>query len=231
MKIEILTLFPEIFAGFLSSSLIGKAQEKGLLSIALLQIRSFAEPPQYHVDDTPYGGGAGMVMRAEVLSRAIEDAKIRLPGARVVLLTPAGRCFSQSEAHRLSGLSELILICGRYEGVDQRVIDLLVDDEISIGDYVLMGGEIPAMAVIEATVRLVDKVVGNSESIVHESFSAADDGARLLEAPHYTRPPEFRGIAVPEVLKSGNHALIEKWRAEKSIDLTRTRRPDLLKKR
>ena len=172
-----------------------------------------------------------MVMRAEVLCRAIEDAKRRLPSAKVILLSPAGRRFDQDGAHGLSALSELILICGRYEGIDQRAIDLLVDEEYSIGDYVLMGGEVPAMAVIEATVRLIEDVVGNSDSILNESFARSPDGSRLLEAPQYTRPPEFRGLAAPEVLRSGNHAMIEKWRAEKSLELTRARRPDLLKKK
>lgn len=228
MRVEILTIFPEIFEGFLKASLIAKAIERGLLSISTTQIRDFADPPHYHVDDTPYGGGAGMVMRPEPLSRAIEAAKLRLPTAKVILLSASGEIFTQAKASDLSKLSELILICGRYEGVDQRAIDLHVDREICIGDYVLMGGEVPAMVLIEACVRLVPEVLGNSASTVEESFSS-NKAKPQLEAPHYTRPAEFRGAKVPEVLLSGNHAQIEKWRSEKGLEATRLRRPDLLK--
>lgn len=228
MRVEILTLFPEIFKGFFEASLIGKAIERGLLSVTITQIRDFADAPHYHVDDTPYGGGAGMVMRPEPLSRAIEAARSRLPNAKIILLSASGELFTQAKASNLSEAQELILICGRYEGVDQRVIDLYVDHEICIGDYVLMGGELPAMVLIEASLRLVPEVLGNSESTLNESFSANKETLQL-EAPHYTRPAEFSGVKVPEVLLSGNHAQIEKWRSEKGLAVTRLRRPDLLK--
>ncbi len=228
MQIEILTLFPEIFGGFLSSSLIKKAREAGLVQIDTLQIRNFAEPPHYHVDDTPYGGGAGMVMKPEPLARAIRDAKQRLPQAKVILLSASGARFTQEMAHNLSSESELIFVCARYEGVDQRVVELLVDDEISIGDYVLMGGEIPAMVVIEAALRLKENVLGNPESVQKESFASFEGGA-ILESPHYTKPQVFEGLEVPEVLRSGNHAAIEAWKKEQSLALTKRRRPDLLR--
>lgn len=227
-QVEVLTLFPEIFSGFLSSSLIKKAVERQLLSVSTLQIRNFASPPHYHVDDTPYGGGAGMVMRPEPLALAIEDAKARLPQARVILMSASGQLFNQQRAHELSSQSQLIIVCGRYEGVDQRVIDSLVDEEISIGDYVLMGGEVPAMVVIEAAARLTPEVVGNAESLLRESFAPDCSERGILEAPHYTKPAEFRGLKVPEVLLSGNHAEIERWRSAQAERLTRSRRPDLL---
>jgi tRNA (guanine37-N1)-methyltransferase len=223
MKIEILTIFPEIFSGFTSSSLIGKAQERGLLSIQVTDIRDFASAPHFSVDDSPYGGGAGMLMRPEPLYAAIAAAKLKLPDAKVLLLTPTGARFNQKKAQSVSKLSELILVCGRYEGVDQRVIDLCIDEQISIGDYVLMGGEVPAMVLIEASTRLLPEVLGNTESTAHESFTEP-----LLEAPQYTRPPEFMGQKVPEVLLSGNHKRIQEWRQAESKKRTLTVRPDLL---
>jgi len=230
MHIIILTIFPELFTSFLGASLIGKARQSGKLTVTCENIRDYASPPHYHVDDMPYGGGAGMVMKPEPLAAAIEAARGRIPGAPVILLSPAGEVFTQTTALELSRVPGLILVCGRYEGVDQRVIDLLVDREVSIGDYVLMGGEVGAMVVIEATARLIPEVVGNSESILHESFSAGD-GTGPLEAPHYTRPPEFRGHRVPDTLLSGNHARIAEWRKEQSTARTAARRPDLVKKR
>lgn len=227
MKISVLTIFPEMLQGFVNASLVAKAIARDLIGIELVQIRDFADPPHFQVDDSPYGGGAGMVMRPEPLARAIEHAKSRHQAPHVVLLSPVGMPFTQAKAEQLARRSDLVLVCGRYEGVDQRVIDTLVDEEISLGDFVLMGGEVAAMAVIEATVRLVDRVVGNAESIQHESFSERPQG-RLLEAPHYTRPAVFRGISVPEVLLSGNHAAIDRWRLEQSIERTRRRRPDLI---
>ena len=226
MKVELITIFPELFSGFLTSSLIAKAQERSLLSIATLNIRDFAEPPHFHVDDTPYGGGAGMLMKAEPLAKAIEDAKTRLPNARVILLSASGQTFTQSKASELSVCPELILVCGRYEGVDQRVIDILVDEELSIGDYVLMGGEVPAMVLIEACTRLIAGVIGNEESVEHESFRSQDESTQL-EAPHYTRPAEFRGRKVPDVLLSGNHKKIAEWRLAESKKLTAARRQHL----
>lgn len=227
MKIEVLTIFPEIFSGFMSSSLIGKAAEKGILSISLRNIRDYSDPPHFQVDEAPYGGGAGMVMKPAPLARAIEAAKAALPKAKVVLLSPAGEKFSQTAAQRLSEEQEVIIVCGRYEGIDQRVIDLYVDREISLGDYVLMGGETAAMVIIEASARLIADVVGNSESTVKESFQPSEAGL-LLEAPQYTRPAEFGGLKVPEVLLSGNHKDIEAWRRESSLKLTKERRPDLI---
>jgi tRNA (guanine37-N1)-methyltransferase len=230
MRAEILTIFPELLSGFLGASLIKKAIDRNLLEVALLNPRDFAAPPHFKVDDSPYGGGAGMVMLPEPLAAAIEDAKKRLPKARVVLMSAAGRRFDQRKAYELSRQPELILVCGRYEGVDQRVVDLLVDEELSMGDYVLMGGEVPAMAVLEAAVRLVGDVVGNAESIEHESFGPPADPKGLLEAPQYTRPPVFRGVAVPEVLLSGNHRDIDAWRSEQSRARTAKIRPDLAAK-
>jgi tRNA (guanine37-N1)-methyltransferase len=228
MQIEVLSLFPEIFDGFIKSSLIKRAQERGLLKITLTNIRDFAEPPHYHVDDTPYGGGAGMLMKPEPLAAAIESVKLRLPHASIILLSPSGRRFTQEIAGELAGCSELVLVCGRYEGVDQRVIDLFIDQEITIGDYVLMGGEVPAMVLMEAVSRLCDDVLGNSASLTHESFSLQHGGKKLLEAPQYTRPPVFRELGVPEVLLSGNHRQIEAWRREQALARTRRIRPELL---
>ncbi len=221
LKVEILTLFPELIQGFTTASLIGKAIKKQLLDIRLTQIRDFASAPHFSVDDTPYGGGAGMVMRPEPLALAIEDAKSRLPNAQVVLLAANGKTFNQQLAKQYSSWPELILICGRYEGVDQRIIELFVDHEISIGDYVLMGGEVPAMVVIEASARLIPGVIGNSESLLVESFESQEC---LLESPQYTKPAEFRGLGVPEVLLSGNHAAISNWRKQASQKLTDSRR-------
>lgn len=228
MKVEVITLFPEIFHGFLSSSLIQKAQQNAHLEVRLTQLRDYADPPHYHVDDTPYGGGAGMVLMAEPLARAIEDAKRRLPNAEVALLSPAGAVFSQKAAYELSEKAELIFVCGRYEGIDQRIVDLLIDREISLGDFVLMGGEVATMAVLEASVRLIDGVLGNQDSKLHESFGTKGQFKSRLEAPQYTRPAEFRGKQVPEVLLSGDHKRIENWRAQLADELTAARRPDLL---
>ena len=227
MRITILTIFPELFQGFLESSLVKKAQDKELLNISLVNIRDFADPPHFAVDDLPYGGGAGMVMMPGPLLKAIQHAKRESPGGLVVLLTPAGKVFSQAIAADFSR-HDLILVCGRYEGIDQRVIELAIDREISIGDFILMGGEVPAMAVIEATIRLLPKVIGNPESLIHESFHQSK-GSKRLEAPQYTRPPEFEGRTVPEVLLSGNHKKIEAWRDTQSHALTMARRPELLK--
>lgn len=228
MHITIITIFPELFDSFLGASLIAKAVEAKTLSFSRINIRDFAAPPHFSVDDSPYGGGAGMVMKPEPLKKAIEAARAGNPGAPVLLLSPAGAPFTQAKALELSRLPGLILLCGRYEGVDERVIESAVDGEISIGDYVLMGGEIPAMVIIEATTRLIKDVVGNAASIEEESFMTRGDAPLLLEAPHYTRPPEFEGRVVPEVLLSGNHQKIATWRHEQSLARTKARRPDLL---
>ncbi len=224
MQIFVLTIFPEIFSSFLKTSLIEKAINKGLISIDIVNIRDFASPPHYKVDDEPYGGGAGMVLKPEPIFLAIKAIKEKIQDVYTVLLTPSGNTFSQKKAQDLSKKENLIFICGRYEGVDQRVIDLCVDEEISIGDYILMGGEIPSMAIIEATTRLIPNVIGNFKSTVVESFSA-----NLLEAPQYTHPEEFQGQKVPSTLLSGNHKNIQKWREEKSFEKTKKVRPDLLK--
>jgi tRNA (guanine37-N1)-methyltransferase len=215
-NVEILTIFPQIFDSFLSTSLVGKAVTKGVFSPTVTDIRSFAEPPHFKVDDTPYGGGPGMVMSVPPLVQAIESAKSRLPLAHVVLFSPAGEVFTQKKAVELSRRDNIILVCGRYEGIDQRVVDSSVDEELSIGEYVLMGGEVPAMVVIEAGLRLRPDAIHNSLSIENESFSAQMEKGALLEAPQYTRPEEFRGMRVPDVLLSGNHKEIEKWRLEQS---------------
>ena len=231
MKIEILTIFPDIFVGFLTTSLIGKGIAKGTLEISTTDIRSFAKPPHMKVDDEPYGGGAGMVLKPEPLAAALREAKQRLPNARVVYLSPSGAPFTQTKAQEASESSELILVCGRYEGIDQRLLDLLVDEEWSIGDYVLMGGEVPAMAVIESITRLLPDILGNDQSVQQESFATPGDQPPLLEAPQYTRPAEFEGCVVPSVLTSGDHNKIKKWRSEQSLAKTARVRPDLLEKK
>lgn len=215
-KIEILTIFPDIFESFLKTSLVGKAISRALLSVAATNIRDFAAPPHYKVDDSPYGGGAGMVMLAEPLIKAVESAKSRLPNAKVILLSPGGPRFNQSKANELSKHDSLILVCGRYEGIDQRAIDLVIDEELSIGDFVVMGGEVPAMLVLEACLRLRPDVIHNEESTTHESFSPGLGDGTLVEAPQYTRPEEYRGLKVPEVLLSGNHKAIASWRLNES---------------
>lgn len=229
MKVEILTVLPEIFDGFLGTGIIKRAQDKNQLHVHLVNIRNFAAPPHFHVDDAPYGGGAGMVMKPEPLAEAIEDSKKRLPHARVILLSPGGQPFTQIKAKELSETDELILICGRYEGIDERIVELFVDEEISIGDYVLMGGEVPAMVLIESSARFVPGVLGNTQSIEEDSFAVGRDIERALEGPQYTRPPEFRGRPVPEVLLSGNHDKIRTWREEVSLERTKRRRPDLIR--
>lgn len=230
-RIEILTIFPELFDSFISCSLIGKACEKNLLSINCLNIRDFAPAPHHHVDDIPYGGGAGMLFKPEPLTAAIEDAKKRLPKAKVLLMTPAGKLFKQSDAKRLATEEDFIFICGRYEGIDERVVELFVDESFSIGDYVLMGGEVPAMAIIEAVTRLQNNIIGNSESLVDESFTTTSNEQVLLEAPQYTRPPEFRGLKVPEILLCGDPKKIAVWRETEAIKRTQKYRPELLEKK
>lgn len=221
MKFEVLTLFPRIIDGALRESVVGKALDKGLIEARVTDIRDFAHDKHHCCDDSPYGGGAGMVMKPEPLVEAIEAAKARLPGARTILMGPRGRVFDQSAARELHGQGSLILVCGRYEGVDERVI-AFVDEELSLGDFILTGGELAALAVIDAVARLTPGVLGNEASVGAESF---EEG--LLEHPHYTRPPEFRGAVIPEVLLSGDHARIARWRRAMSLVTTRDRRPDL----
>ena len=220
MRIDVFTIFPDMVAGFTGLSLLGKAQQTGLVDVRVHDLRRWADDPHRSVDDSPFGGGAGMVLAPEPLFRAVEAAE---PVRPLYLLGPAGRRFDQAMARSLAASDGFSLLCGRYEGVDQRVTDHLVDDELSIGDYVLAGGEVAAMVVVEAVTRLVPGVMGNAESADEESF---EDG--LLEAPHYTRPASFRGWDVPEVLRSGDHAKVARWRRAQAIVRTAERRPDLL---
>lgn len=228
-KAHILTLFPELFPGPMGHSITGRALSEGKWSCTATDIRDFATDKRKTVDDTPYGGGAGMVMRADVVAEAIEHAKKETPNAPVVFMTPTGTPFNQGMANRWAVGEGVILLCGHYEGIDQRVLDALVDEEVSIGDYVLTGGEIAVYPVLDATIRQLPGVLGNDETLAEESFSPALEG--LLEYPHYTRPEEWRGQTVPEVLKSGHHAKIDAWRKEQSIAKTQKVRPELLKKK
>jgi len=223
MKFDILTLFPAMFDGPLTESILKRASEKGLIEVALHNIRDWALDRHATADDSPYGGGAGMVMKVEPIAGAIEAAKENNPNSKVVLTTPGGRPFNHAVAEELSREEGLIIICGRYEGVDERVRTLFVDDEISLGDFVLTGGEIAAMVIVDAVSRLVPGVLGCDESAQYDSFA---DG--LLEYPQYTRPPEFRGEKVPDILLSGNHAEIAKWRRKESFRRTLASRPELL---
>ncbi|HXG68090.1 MAG TPA: tRNA (guanosine(37)-N1)-methyltransferase TrmD [Blastocatellia bacterium] len=227
MQFDIITIFPEIFRGVFEFGIIRRAVEAGLVSIKLHDLRDYTHDRHRQVDDRPFGGGAGMVMKPEPLFRAIEAVThgAREGEAKVILLSPQGRLFDQAMAWELSRLPRLVLVCGRYEGIDERVVEQAVDEEVSIGDYVLSGGEIPAMAVVDAVVRLIPGALGCEQSVEHESFA---DG--LLDYPHYTRPAEYRGITVPEVLLSGHHAEIEAWRRRKAVEKTLRRRPDLIEK-
>jgi tRNA (guanine37-N1)-methyltransferase len=222
MHFDIFTLFPEMFQGPFSASILKRAQEQGLLSIALHNIRDATSDKHHIVDDYPYGGGAGMVMKPEPIFTAVESVYQHGP---IILLTPQGRLFNQQIAHKLAQELRVILICGHYEGIDERVRKHLVTDELSIGDYVLTGGELAAMIVVDAVSRLIPGVLGGNESTQEESHSG-----NLLEYPHYTRPPEFRGWRVPDILLSGNHAQIARWRRKESLRRTRERRPDLFAK-
>lgn len=219
MKLTVLTLFPEMFAP-LKESIIGRAASSGKLEINIVNIRDFAENKHFKCDDYPFGGGAGMVMLPQPIASAIE-AVDPAHTARRIYLSPKGETFKQSKVFELISYEHIVLLCGHYEGVDQRVIDLYIDEEISIGDYVLTGGELPAMVVCDCVARYIDGVISNG-SLVDESFAGSG-----LEYPQYTRPAEFRGVKVPEVLLSGNHRLIDEWRREQSEKLTKERRPDL----
>lgn len=225
LEVDILTLFPRACAGYLGESILGKAREGGLLEARVTDIREHASGKHRVCDDAPYGGGAGMVMKPEPLTEAIEAARERLPGAWVVLTSPRGERLDQALARRLADHGKLILVCGRYEGVDERVTRA-VDMEVSLGDFVLTGGELAALCVVDAAARLIPGVLGNEASAGAESF-AGEDGLGLLEYPQYTRPPEYRGMKVPEVLLSGDHRRIERWRRREALRATRDRRPDL----
>jgi tRNA (guanine37-N1)-methyltransferase len=221
MKIAVLTLFPGMFAGPLDESIVKRARDAGLLELSLHQLRDFAHDRHKTVDDRPFGGGPGMLLKPEPIFEAVE--KLASEKTRVVLLSPAGRKFDQAIARELAQHDDLLFVTGHYEGFDERIRQELADDELSIGDYVLTNGALPVMVIIDAVTRLLPGVLGDDESSHDESFS---DG--LLEYPHYTRPAEFRGMKVPEVLLSGNHAEIARWRAEQARLRTRERRPDLL---
>ena len=222
LEVEILTLFPRMCEAYLAESILGKAREAGLVLVRVADIRDHASGKHRITDDAPYGGGGGMVMKPEPLTGAIEAARQRVPGAKVLLTSPRGVKLRQALVEELAAHGRLIIACGRYEGVDERVMRE-VDMEVSIGDFVLTGGELAALAIVDSAARLVPGVLGNEASPVRESFA----GSGLLEHPHYTRPPIFRGEPVPEVLLSGDHRRIERWRRRESLRATRDRRPDL----
>jgi tRNA (guanine37-N1)-methyltransferase len=229
MRAIALTLFPEMFPGPLGCSLAGKALANGLWSLEALDIRSFAKDKHKTVDDSPYGGGVGMVMKPDVVDAAVEEAKARLPVARIIYTSPRGVPFSQALASELKN-QDVIILCGRFEGVDHRVVEHHRMLEVSLGDFVLSGGEIAALAMLDACVRLLPGVIGKEEAIVQESFASQSEYAGLLEYPHYTRPSIWKDKAVPEVLLSGNHEEIKCWRLAQAKAITEARRPDLMKK-
>ncbi|MFV8785257.1 tRNA (guanosine(37)-N1)-methyltransferase TrmD [Aerococcus urinaeequi] len=224
MQIDVLSLFPEMFEGPMNTSIIGKAQEKGVANIDVTDFRKFAVNKHGHVDDYPYGGGAGMLLRVDPINDALKEIEGKHPDTkkRVILMDPAGETFTQKHAESFAADDHLIFICGHYEGYDERIRSY-VTDEISVGDYVLTGGELGAMIVIDATVRLLEDAVGNEESITGDSFSTG-----LLEYPQYTRPADYKGMTVPDVLMSGNHAKIADWKGKESLRRTYERRPDML---
>lgn len=222
MQIDVVTLFPGMFQGFAGESMMKRAVRMGAVDIRMVDLRDFSQDARKTADDRPFGGGPGMLMKPEPIFEAIES--LRTPRTRVVLMAPSGKRFDQAAARRLAKESHLVFLCGHYEGIDQRVLDSLVTEELSIGDYVLTNGTLPAAVVIDAVVRLLPGVLGGGEDATREeSFTE-----NLLEYPQYTRPPEFRGMRVPEVLQGGDHAKVSAWRREQSLKLTRKRRPDLL---
>ena len=225
LRFDVFTLFPEVFTPYLETSILQRAQESHLIEVKLYNIRDWTIDRHHVCDDMPYGGGGGMVMKPEPIFTAVEAVLGAPPSCPVVLLTPQGRVFTQAVAEELSQQTHLALLCGRYEGIDERVREHLVTDQISIGDYVLSGGELPAMVLIDAITRLLPGALGDPEGAWDDSHATG-----LLEYPHYTRPPEFRNWRVPEVLLSGDHARIAKWRRQQSLFRTRQRRPDLLEK-
>jgi len=237
MKISIITLFPEVFDPILNTSILKRAQKKGKVSFELINLRRFGQGLHQVVDGRPYGGGAGMVLRADILAKAIKKLKITHPASggenlklKIILTSASGKPYNQSKARELSKLNQVAIICGHYEGVDQRFIDKYVDEEISIGDFVLTGGEIPAMIIADSIVRLLPGVLKKPEAVINESFSNYTLNAipyTLLEGPQYTRPDSFEGLKVPEVLLSGHHGEIEKWRKEQALKKTQKVRPDL----
>ena len=231
MRFDIFTILPEIFPPYLESSMLLRARQRGLIDVHVHNIRDYTHDKHHTTDDTPYGGGGGMVMKPEPIFEAVESVlgfdsvQTSLPPVPVILLTPQGRVFNQRVAEELSRHERIALLCGRYEGVDERIREHLVTDEISVGDYVLTGGELPALVMIDAISRLIPGVLGDPDGAQDDSHSMG-----LLEYPHYTRPPEFRGWGVPEVLLSGDHGKIERWRREKALFRTFNKRPDMLEK-
>lgn len=223
MNIHVLSLFPEMFEGVFGSSILKKAQEKEAVKLSVTDFRQFSNNKHAQVDDYPYGGGAGMVLKPEPLFNAVEALVADGRKPRIILMCPQGERYTQKKAEELAQEEDLVFICGHYEGYDERIREFLVTDELSIGDFVLTGGELAAMTIIDSVVRLLPGVLGNDDSPVQDSFSTG-----LLEHPHYTRPADFRGMKVPDVLLSGNHAKIEQWRMEQSMKRTFERRPDLL---
>lgn len=232
MTFHVLTIFPEFFRGPFEHGVVGKAVESGRIAIRIHNLRDWTQDRHKTVDDRPFGGGEGMLLKPAPLFEAVESIwPERKPGRTVVLLSASGRLFDQETAKRLAGMDEILLIAGRYEGVDERVAEHLADEEISIGDYVLSGGELAAAVVVDAVARLREGVVGNEDSTKFESFSSDEHGLYMLDCPQYTRPAEFRGWKVPEVLLNGNHAEIRKWRAAAAAEKTRRKRPDLAGRR
>ncbi len=222
MLVSVVTLFPEIFEPVLNSSILKRAQSKGKVKFELINLRDFGEGVHQVVDGRPYGGGAGMILRADTLAKAVRS--VRTPHSRVILTSASGRTYTQQKAQEFSKLEHLIIICGHYEGIDERFIENYVDEEISIGDYILTGGEIPAMIIADSITRLIPGVLKKEEAVINESFS--DEFP--LEYPHYTRPDDFEGKKVPDILISGNHEKITTWKKEKSLEKTKKIRPDLL---
>lgn len=225
MRFDVFTLFPEVFQPYLQTSILQRAQQRGLIEVHLHNIRDYATDKHHITDDEPYGGGGGMVMKPEPIFAAVESVLGSPPACPVILLTPQGRTFNYQIAREYANLPALALICGRYEGIDERVRDHLVTDELSIGDYVLSGGELPALVVLDAISRFLPGVLGDPEGAIDDSYASG-----LLEYPHYTRPAEFRGWKVPDVLLSGDHARIARWRREQALLRTWQRRPDLLER-
>ncbi|WP_126344620.1 tRNA (guanosine(37)-N1)-methyltransferase TrmD [Kurthia zopfii] len=223
MNIQVLSLFPDMFEGVFGSSIMKKAQEKGAVKMEVTDFRAYSENKHNQVDDYPYGGGAGMVLKPEPLFNAVEELVAQGKKPRIILMCPQGERYDQKKAEELAQEEDLIFLCGHYEGYDERIREFLVTDEISIGDFVLTGGELAAMTVVDSVVRLLPGVLGQEASHVNDSFSTG-----LLEHPHYTRPADYKGMKVPDVLMSGNHAKIEQWRMEQTIKRTYERRPDLL---
>lgn len=225
MRVDIFSLFPQVFDPYLEISILQRAIQNGLIDIHNHNIRDWTVDKHHTTDDVPYGGGGGMVMKVEPVFAAVEDILGKPPKCPLILMTPQGRLFDQKTAYELSSFDHLAILCGRYEGIDERIRENLVTREISVGDYVLTGGELPALTVLDAIVRLIPGALGDPDGAQDDSHASG-----LLEYPHYTRPPEFRGLRVPDVLLSGNHAEIARWRREQSLKRTLERRPDLLQK-